>query len=431
MNLFSPDNLKNYRILSEYGHHSLAAVSVSALVATFLTAASGMGFSLKVLIFTSVILFYLIFYGLVQLIQKKRLADLRETGAAAAGTAGTIFDAETDERLLVLEEAGKFFGASLKTRDMFRLIAGRVREIIPHTTCAFFVVEDSAGFHVPFATGTGEQLFEGLRTGLDEGAAGQAYAARRVVRAAVTGSGRRALDEAIYAELNEALAVPLYRDEEVFCVMVLFGDGRDSFGAGAERLAEAVGERVAPLITGSYSFEKNLSNALTDSLTSLPNERAFYLVLENQVAEAQRFQDQRPLTVLAADICDFEELNERYGHSTGDRVLAFSADLIKKHLRRMDLLCRTASDEFLIILPTAGADVAGGIIERLEEAFRKTPFAVSGTERCTVGLNFGSASFSIDGETAQQLLGAARQNKSRSKGARDGTVIHFPKQYVN
>ncbi|MCV5943055.1 GGDEF domain-containing protein, partial [Escherichia coli] len=79
------------------------------------------------------------------------------------------------------------------------------------------------------------------------------------------------------------------------------------------------------LFLGSLAYEKSLSSALTDPLTKLPNERAFFLVLENQLAESQRFRDERPLTVLAVDIRDFEEINRDYGHSTGDRVLSFAA----------------------------------------------------------------------------------------------------------
>ncbi len=51
---------------------------------------------------------------------------------------------------------------------------------------------------------------------------------------------------------------------------------------------------------GSIAYERTQANALTDATTDLPNERAFYLVLENQVAEAQRNRGERPLT----DPCD-------------------------------------------------------------------------------------------------------------------------------
>src|SRR5207253_4107332 len=110
---------------------------------------------------------------------------------------------------------------------------------------------------------------------------------------------------------------------------------------------------VAPLVLSSMALERSRANALTDPTTDLPNERAFYLVLENQIAEAQRKQGDRPLTILAIDIKNFEDINRRFGHAAGDRALNFAAQLVKDNLRQMDFLARSTGDEFLVILPTA------------------------------------------------------------------------------
>ena len=75
-------------------------------------------------------------------------------------------------------------------------------------------------------------------------------------------------------------------------------------------MLEAIGERVAPLFLSSISVERSISNALTDALTNLPNERAFFMVLENQLAESQRFRSERPLTVMTVDIKNFAEANQ-------------------------------------------------------------------------------------------------------------------------
>ncbi|MEO6052250.1 MAG: hypothetical protein ABIP78_13095 [Pyrinomonadaceae bacterium] len=69
-----------------------------------------------------------------------------------------------------------------------------------------------------------------------------------------------------------------------------------------QSLFEAVGTRVSPLMLASIAFERSHANGLTDVTTELPNQRAFYLILENQIAEAQRKREDRPLTILAIDI---------------------------------------------------------------------------------------------------------------------------------
>ena len=94
----------------------------------------------------------------------------------------------------------------------------------------------------------------------------------------------------------------------------------------------------------------------------MPNERSFYLVLENQIAQTQRNSRERPLTVLAIDIINFDEINRRFGHSAGDRILYYAAGTIKNQLRRMDFSARTTGDEFLAALPTASEEVSPGSV---------------------------------------------------------------------
>lgn len=108
---------------------------------------------------------------------------------------------------------------------------------------------------------------------------------------------------------------------------------------------------------------------MTDVTTDLPNERAFYLILENQIAEAQRKREDRPLTILAIDIKNFDEVNQKFGHAAGDRILNFVAHGIKDNLRQMDFLARSIGDEFLAILPTATKEVSHEVIARIQTGF--------------------------------------------------------------
>nr|HMS41193.1 GGDEF domain-containing protein [Pyrinomonadaceae bacterium] len=193
----------------------------------------------------------------------------------------------------------------------------------------------------------------------------------------------------------------------------------------------AVGERVAPLILNALAFERNLFNALTDTLTSLPNERAFFLILENQIAESQRKREERPLSLLSIDISDFNELNQQYGHATGDKILAFTADIIKRQLRKMDFLARSGNDEFLAVLPTANENTTLEIIERLERTFQTAPFEISEGKKQFLKLNIGAAIVFKHGDTAAELLQNARLKKITAKAGHEAKIIWFPKEFIN
>ncbi|MEO8572545.1 MAG: GGDEF domain-containing protein, partial [Pyrinomonadaceae bacterium] len=211
----------------------------------------------------------------------------------------------------------------------------------------------------------------------------------------------------------------LYKDEPLVVISEL------------DSMLEAIGARVAPLFLTSLSFERSISNALTDSLTNLPNERAFFMVLENQLAESQRFRSERPLTVVSIDIKNFGDVNQNFGFAAGDRMLAFVSENLAGLLRKMDFLSRSTNDEFLILLPTASEKFAGEILQRIKDHFSAKAFAVSETDEVKVWLNVGQATFWQDGETSEQLLQHARVRKQQSKAEEPSKVLWFPKEYVN
>lgn len=431
MNNLETQNASKSKVdIFRLNHFTLAIFSLCALVTTFFAADSDLGFQTKVIAFLAVIFLYLFCCAAFYLWQKRRLENSPDNADARISEGG--FSAEVDAKLLALEEANEFFGASLKPADMFRLVSSRVREIIPFASSALFLIsEDNTRLKAAFADGENAGRLAKLENDFYKGLAGKAFVSRKAQIDEKLLADKNAASAEALKNLNSAVAVPLLRDAEVFGVLALYGRDARDFDAGSLQLLEAVAERVAPLFLSSFAFEKNLSNALTDSLTNLPNERAFYLVLENQIAESQRFREMRLLTVLTVDIKNFNELNQQFGHSTGDRILAFAAVTIRGQLRRMDFLARLAGDEFLAVLPTAGEEITKEIIERVEKAFVSNPFTVSRREKIHLQLNFGAATFWKDGETVSQLLQHAHLRKQQSKSTGKSKVLWFPKEYVN
>ena len=411
-----------------FGNLFLPLVSLVALGLTFAAAVSNLIFELKLTIFFAVVAFYLLLCIGFYFWQKKQAVFFENDEKS-----DSIFGTEVEKQLLALEEAGQFFGASLKSSDMFRLAASRVREIIPHSASVLFLAEnDETVLKIAGANGENSREILALETISRKGLAGKTIIARTIQTDERLLLEKSAFPFEALQNLESAIAVPLFENaDKVFGVFALYGAKQEKFDERAAQILEAVGERFAPLVLSSLSFERSLSNALTDSLTNLPNERAFYLILENQIAESQRRREERPLTVLSIDIKNFNELNQKFGHTTGDRILAFTADIIKKQLRKMDFLARSTGDEFLAVLPTANESMTQEIIERIERVFQTAPFEVARQQNEFLKMNLGTATFWKDGETAQQLLKTARLKKATAKAGTDAKIIWFPKEYVN
>jgi diguanylate cyclase (GGDEF)-like protein len=124
-------------------------------------------------------------------------------------------------------------------------------------------------------------------------------------------------------------------------------------------------------------FERTLhAMAISDPLTGVFNQRHFRAVADVERERARRYQ--RPLSLLLLDLDHFKQINDRYGHATGDRVLkGFVAHCLRK-LRAGDTLARIGGEEFAILLPET--DVAGAcqVAENLRREVETDPPLVDG-----------------------------------------------------
>lgn len=119
-------------------------------------------------------------------------------------------------------------------------------------------------------------------------------------------------------------------------------------------------------ITDLRETKKRLHHlAYHDVLTNLPNRRLFHDLLEQTLKQSQR--QEVKVGVLFLDIDNFKNLNDRFGHPAGDKLLQEVGKSLKNCLRDSDILCRWGGDEFVVGLPTS-KDIAG--IRRVAEKIR-------------------------------------------------------------
>lgn len=140
----------------------------------------------------------------------------------------------------------------------------------------------------------------------------------------------------------------------------------------------------------------------TDALTGLYNRRGFYNAVARRVSRVDTY------AVLLADIDHFKDINDTYGHRTGDVVLSESADIIVSSIRPEDVAGRIGGEEFAIFLPDTTLDEGHNIAERLRRNFENFSFESGKANlRCTISLGVAHCDKTIP--IADAIFNADRQ----------------------
>lgn len=387
--------------------------SLATIITTFVLANSSLGVVSKTIAFGSIIALFI--FGCLCL---NWIYSRQSRASGLANARPNESSPSLDIGLQALDDAGSFFSGSLRRSDAFRLISNRLHDLVPFESIVLYLVDDArANLLAVEADGTAADKYKGKRASSNADLPGRCFLSRKVE-----------IDPARH--FGPSVAIPLCREDAAFGILLLFFDKNYDLTKVEPSLFEAIASRVAPMILSSIAFERNEKNALTDITTDLPNERAFYLVLENQVAEAQRKPEERPLTILAIDIKGFDAINQKFGHTAGDRALKLVAQIIKDNLRQMDFFARSSNDEFLAVLPTATKEISHDITARIHTGFFGRKLKLSDTESIEIELNIGWAAFGGDGETPGQLLSRAKLRKDQIKTSAPPTVLIFPHEQV-
>ncbi|MEZ4599058.1 MAG: GGDEF domain-containing protein [Syntrophotaleaceae bacterium] len=130
-----------------------------------------------------------------------------------------------------------------------------------------------------------------------------------------------------------------------------------------EELRREIGIRQETEAALRKSREKLRQLAMTDSLTGLFNRRHFNRMALKEVERALRYS--RPLSVIVMDLDHFKNVNDGFGHATGDRVLVMVADTLRDVLRKTEISARYGGEEFIVMLPETSARGAADVAERL------------------------------------------------------------------
>ncbi len=157
------------------------------------------------------------------------------------------------------------------------------------------------------------------------------------------------------------------------------------------------------------------SLAVRDGLTGLLNHAAAKDELIALFAQAER--QKAHLSAAMLDLDRFKEINDTYGHAAGDRVLMALARILKRRLRKSDVVARYGGEEFLILLPFTTAGAAAAVMNEVRKNFGSLEHSASHDRRyrCTFSCGIADRSFEKGGGDPDELVDAADRALYRAK----------------
>lgn len=325
---------------------------------------------------------------------------------------------EAQREVFALHEIAQTIGSSLNLSDTVTLVANKLRAIVPFDTCVIYLVDDPSGKAIAaHVVGEDVEVFRRRRINIGEGITGWVIANSRSMCNASPDLDLIGIPDEVVKRFRGVLVSPLLREDGAFGAIALYSQSRTSYSTEHVRLLESVCQHASSALNNALTYEKTRDSALIDPLTELPNARGFYMMLEQRIAECQRM-NREPVAVVCMDIDDFKIVNDKYGHSIGDRLLASVAGVVRRELRQMDILTRYAGDEFVAIMPMASSKMAASISERMRNAVEEQLFSVRTGTVVGLGVSLGIACFPDDGETSEELLSAAARRMQTDKNSR-------------
>src|ERR1700685_1331997 len=323
------------------------------------------------------------------------------------------FIAAARQEAQMLFELSHDLGTSLSVDDTLSMLSVRLKRLVPYDSMAVYLKQDNL-LTPEYVSGDNFRLFSSLRIPLGEGLSGWvAQNSKPILNGNPSVEPGYLNDPTKYSPLRSALAVPLEGVSGVVAVLALYRTYQDAFSKDHLRVLLAIRSKLGFTIENALKYRLAEDSATTDYLTGLPNARSLFLHLDREIARCKR--SKLPLAVFVSDLNGFKQVNDRFGHFQGNKLLQMFAEALKDSCREYDYAARMGGDEFIIIAPGLNQDAAAEMAQRFEAIIAEAGKAVCGEG--LVSVSIGQAFYPADGSNAEHLLAEADRRMYAAKNS--------------
>ena len=240
------------------------------------------------------------------------------------------------------------------------------------------------------------------KIGIGEGIAGTVFLERKPIITNLGSADPRFIMKEVLSNTKSLLCVPLIAKGEVIGVINITNKKHDKlFNQKDLEFITSLANQAAIAIDNAKLYEL----ATKDGMTKLYIYRHFYTLLENEIRRCSRYK--RNMSLIMMDIDNFKNINDTYGHLTGDLILKHLASTLQDTVRKIDIPARYGGEEFVVILPETDKKDACIIAERIRKNVSQIEVKIDDTRTLSPTVSIGIAQYTTDGQEAKDLINAA------------------------
>jgi diguanylate cyclase (GGDEF)-like protein/PAS domain S-box-containing protein len=327
-----------------------------------------------------------------------------------------------------LNQFAQAAGAMVDEDHLSSALLDGIAEVVPHDASWLTLLDGEGGRHViravrgddvdPLAVGRDAQSYDGP--------ASRAIRRRALVAERhLADRSKRAKSIPWKAKTGSMVAVPLINDRAVLGTFVVGRTGPEATFTELEReVLTLLGAQAALAAANARLLAEVRALAIRDPLTGLFNRRHFDATMEHILARWRRDRETaRPIAAIMFDLDHFGELNNAYGHQTGDAVLREFSGILLTRFRSADLVARYGGEEFVVILEGSTLADAARVAEEIRGDLESRLVRGPDAQEVRVTVSAGCAEIDPSNATREALIEKADIALFKAKRAGRNRVV--------